>query len=132
MFDEEYYKINVLLASKNLTKDGATLSLVDTNGTPYGAIKLSGNIAPTLYSFNIKAKNSASFYVRIAMGDNTQGDKIAGKGELYIARINYVKSNETEYKESNDNCATINFYYDNFNDFTSYNKYDEDYVKDAY
>lgn len=130
-----YYKITVLLTAKNIAgAGGATLSLVDTNGTGYGIIKLDGNVEPTLYSFNIKVKDSAAFYVRCALGDNTQGNNLGGKGELYIARINYAKSNAEEYnsKLNSDTCETVNFYYDNYNDYTFYNKYDTADIKDAY
>ncbi|MBE5732288.1 MAG: hypothetical protein E7353_04545 [Clostridiales bacterium] len=129
-----YYKVTVLAASRNLTGAGAaTLSLVDTNGTAYSAIKIEGNNAPTLYTFNFKAKDSVSFYIRCSMGDTTYGKELGGKGELYIARITYKKITETEYKEKigHDHCQTINFYYDNFNDFTLYNANDKADVKDA-
>ena len=129
-----YYKVTVLAASKNLSGAGAaTLSLVDTNGDAYAAIKITGTNAPTLYTFNIKAKDSASFYIRCSMGDTTFGKEFGGKGELYIARITYTKNTEEGYLSlvGSDNSETINFYYDNFNDFTLYNKNDVGDIKNA-
>ncbi len=129
-----YYKVTVLAASKNISgAGGATLSLVDTNGSAYSAINITGTNAPTLYTFSFKAKDSLSFYIRCSMGDNTYGKEFGGKGELYIARITYKKTTEAEYNENvgRDNCKTINFYYDNFNDFTLYNPNDKSDVKDA-
>lgn len=129
-----YYKVTILAASRNISGAGhATFSLVDTNGTAYGAIKISGTNSPALYTFNLKTKDSASFYIRCSMGDATYGKELGGKGELYIARINYAKSTEAAYNEmiGRDNCETINFYYDNFNDFTLYNKNDLSDVKNA-
>lgn len=129
-----YYKVTILASSKNLGgAGGATFSLVDTNGTAYGAINVNGTNEPTLYTFSFKAKDSVSFYIRCAMGNTTYGKELGGKGELYIARITYGKSTESAYLENigREGCETINFYYDNFNDFTLYNKNDVDDVKDA-
>ena len=129
-----YYKVTVLAASKNISGAGyATLSLVDTTGTTYAAIKIKGTTEPTLYTFNLKTKDSSSFYIRCTLGDTSYGNKLGGKGELYIARITYARSTVEEYtaKLGHNDSATINFYYDNFNDYTIYNKNDINDIKNA-
>lgn len=104
----------------------ATVSLVEQTST-YGVITIA-NTQPTWYTFEIRSKEASTFNVLISLGDTSFGKSDKSSGTLYVAKVDVETSSEDAYNASNNK---VSLYYNNFNDFTMYDKNSDGFIKNT-
>jgi hypothetical protein len=129
--EDAYNKISVLLGGVDLAGAGANITLTDENGTILSSFRNIKTSEPTEYTFLLRNRTEAKFYINVGLGVNAYGRDYAGYGKLYIAKVDYSVSSIEEYNAVSSTRKQVNLYYDSYNDYTIYDDLDESNIKNS-